>query len=173
VRELYDDDVFVHYGFFDLSSSPYTTEDLMECRRGQVNGLCGAAVKHTLSMVTGLHTGEVPLRIEWHEARPAIGEGWEDVVEVSVEFLSSEVLLSSFEDDFELQLPASGWHRVRYCGKQMDAGHNIDTPDEGQPAPDAYLVQLWPAPPASDQVIAQGSQIAAYWHSLARGDSRT
>jgi hypothetical protein len=167
---LFDDDLPVHYGFFYLSSSPETPEDLVECRLGQVNGLCGAAVEHTLSMVTGLHTGEVPLCVEWHEASPTLGEGWEDVVEVSVEFPASEVPLSSFEDGFRLQLPGTGWHRVRYCGKQMDAGHEVDTPDEGQAAPDAYLVQLWPAPPEPDRVVHQASQIAAYWHRLARND---
>jgi hypothetical protein len=55
---LFADDVPVHYGFMFLSPSTAGELDLSEARRGQVNGLCGAAVPGVLSLVTGLHTGD-------------------------------------------------------------------------------------------------------------------
>ena len=40
-------------------------------------------------------------------------------------------------------------------------------------APDRYLLQLWPAEPAPDAVVREGSEIAAYWHGVARGEDST
>jgi len=50
----------------------------------------------------------------------------------------------------------------------MDAGRDLDTAVE-EPAPDSYLLQLWPASPAADAVVARHSAIADYWHGVAGG----
>ena len=39
---------------------------------------------------------------------------------------------------------------------------------DDDPALDRYLLQLWQAPPAPDVVFRQTSEIAAYWHGVAR-----
>ena len=54
----------------------------------------------------------------------------------------------------------------------MDAGRDLDTTDEGEEAPDRYLLQLWPAPQAPDAVVRQTGETAAYWHAVARGEQR-
>lgn len=66
---LFADDVRVHYGFIFLGQADIDA-DLMDARRGQRNGLCGAAVAGVLSLITGLHTGAVPLVVEWHDRDP-------------------------------------------------------------------------------------------------------
>jgi hypothetical protein len=50
------------------------------------------------------------------------------------------------------------------------SGKELDTTEEGEAAPDRYLLQLWPAPEAPDVLVRQTSAIAAYWHSVARRD---
>src|SRR5690348_14914657 len=71
VTVLFDDDIHVHYGFIFLSTQD-DSPDLMEPRRGQQNGLCGAAVAGVLSLITGLHTGRVRLRVEWLDTEPSL-----------------------------------------------------------------------------------------------------
>jgi hypothetical protein len=44
-------------------------------------------------------------------------------------------------------------------------------PDEGELAPDRYLLQLWPAPAAPDEIEKETSAVAGYWHRVARGDA--
>jgi hypothetical protein len=168
VTVLYDDELPVRYGFFYLCAGSEPEEDLLRAREGQRNGLCGAQNPHQLALTTGLHTGEVPLRIEWYPTSPPIDAFWADVVEVSVEFTTASAILSSFQDSFDIELPRTGWHRARFCASGMDEGNQLDTPDEGESPPDRYLLQLWPAPQTPDEVIAEGSSIAAYWHGLAR-----
>jgi hypothetical protein len=168
---LYEDELDVHYGFFGIAARDTFSGDIGEAREGQANGLCGARVPGELSCVTGLHTGLVPLRIDWVATAPPIDPQWEDVVEVSVEFRSRTLGLSSFEDGAALELPESGWHRVRYSVSGMDNGRLMDTPDVGESAPDRYLIQLWPAAPKPDQVVSSGSETAAYWHRVACGQA--
>jgi len=171
VTPLYDGLLDVHYGFFDVCSGVEPDGELIDARRGQTNGLCGAKLDHRLAMVTGLHTGNIPLRIEWYPAEPAMDPKWEDVVEASLDITSTDGMLVSFEDDAELEFPQTGWHRARYCAAGMDAGSDLDTLDEDELAPDRYLLQLWPAPAAPDAIVRETSKIASYWHSVARGEA--
>ena len=171
VNALFDELLDVHYGFFSLCSGVEPDPEL-EARVGQVNGLLGALVPGQLLLVTGLHTGQVPLRIEWSESTPALpGPEWEDVVEASWEVTEAEVELSSFEDFHDVTIPQGGWHRVRYSASAMQAGKDLDTPDEDENAPDRYLIQLWPAQSDPDAIIREGSEIAGYWHGVARGEA--
>jgi hypothetical protein len=52
----------------------------------------------------------------------------------------------------------------------MDAGHQADNIAEDEPAVDAYLLQFWPAAAAPDCVVKQTSEVAGYWHAVARGE---
>ena len=115
--------------------------------------------------------GEVPLRVEWSDVEPTVPDDWEDVVEASVELVSAELSLQSFEDFYDVRLPRTGWHRARFLCSGMDEGKELDTTDEDADAPDRYLLQLWPAPETPDVVARQSSGIAAYWHGVAQGRS--
>ena len=174
MSEVFAGLVEVHYGFIDLYSDPDgsgdESDDLVGARRGQANGLVGAQVSHQLGMVTGLHTGEVPLVVTWTEDAPEVDEEWEDVVEVSVELSTPDLTIATFNNAYGCTIPQAGWHRARYCVSEMDEGQELDTPEDDETAPDRYLLQLWPAPPAPDAVLREGSEIAGYWHGVARGE---
>ena len=164
---LLDTDVHVHYGFLWLTAA----EDPLpegDPRAGQENGLCGAAVPGALGMVTGLHTGAVPVRVEALDAAPPIDEEWEDVVEVSFRAPDRACMLSAFEEFHELLLPDAGDLRARWSARGMDAARDADTRSADEPPLDAYLLQLWPAEPAPGVVLRQTSAAAAYWHGVAR-----
>lgn len=171
VTVLLDADVHVHYGFLWLTAA----EDPLpegDPRAGQENGLCGAAVPGALGMVTGLHTGTVPVRVEALDAPPPLDEAWEDVVEVSFRAPDRSCLLSAFEDFHQVLLPQTGDLRARWSARGMDAARDADTRLEDEPPLDAYLLQLWPAAPAPGAVLRQTSAAAAYWHGVARSSAR-
>jgi hypothetical protein len=167
VSVLFADEVPVHYGFMFLSSVD-DRADLAGTCRGQQNGLCGAAVPGVLSLTTGLHTGRVSMVVEWFDAEPTVDPQWEEVVEASFAPAQADLVLSSFQDSFELRLPAVTRLRVRYCACGMDAAHQRDTVSGDEPTVDRYLLQLWPSAQAPDAVVRQTSAQAAYWHRTAR-----
>jgi hypothetical protein len=83
-RTLFDGVVHVHYRFVNVHrADDEVAWEIGAERRGQVNGLCRAAVPGVMSLVTGLHTGPVPFVVELHDAEPTLDELWEEAVEVS------------------------------------------------------------------------------------------
>lgn len=161
-------DLDVHYGFIYLAPADELVEDLIAARGGQANGLCGARYPGVLAMVTGLHTGTVPFEVAVSDDEPAIGDEWEDVVEASFSALESDHWLTTFDDRHELVLPAATSYRARYCATRMDQAHQADVRMSDEPVIDRYLLQLWPAPVRDDAVLRQTSEVAAYWHEVAR-----
>lgn len=131
------------------------------------NGLCGAALPGGLWLMTGLHLGEVGLRIELHPAAPALGDGWDEIVEAAFAPVPGLMLSETFIRHDGLASLDPVPHRVRYCATGMDAGRAVGVRDEDDPAVDRYLLQFWPAAPAPDAVLRQTSEIARYWHGHA------
>ena len=83
------------------------TRSFRKHRRGQANGLLGAAVPGVLSFVTGLHTGAVPLQILWHDHAPAEpGAEYLDVVEASFQPQQAELLLWTFHEHYFRHSPS-------------------------------------------------------------------
>ncbi|SNY41012.1 hypothetical protein [Paractinoplanes atraurantiacus] len=147
VEVLLDAPVHVHYGFLTLGANEAGPED---AARGQVNGLCGAAVPGVLHLHTELHTGEVHVRVELYAAEPALGDEWRDVVEVLYTTTAEDLALGGFDSSVgPVDLPP-GVYRARYCAADM----------RGE---DRYLLQFWPAT-GVDRIVRQGSDYAAYWH---------
>ncbi|WP_133411978.1 hypothetical protein [Vallicoccus soli] len=169
MQVLFDGELPVSYRSIHLVPADHDhADDLAGAAGGQANGLVGARHPGTLSFVTGLHSGPVPLRIEAHDEEPPDDGGWEDVVEVSYAPVQADVALVTFQDWEGFTLPGTQGLRVRWCASGMDTAQEQDTRLEGEPAPDRYLLQLWPAPPAPDAVLRVGSRAAQYWHDEAR-----
>ena len=166
MKVLFDGDVHVHYGFIHVEPPPEAEFDLISARGGQVNGLCGAAYPGVLAMVTGLHTGTVPLRFELHDEEPPLEDDWEDVVEAPLTVTADAYWVTAFDRGMEVEAPPAGTYRARWCASGMDEAHD-GTRSADEPEIDRYLLQLWPAPVLPDAVIRQGSDIAAYWHQVA------
>ncbi len=53
---LYDDELWVHYGFGSVTESDAESPDLDDARAGHTNGLCCAGIPGSLSLMFGLHT---------------------------------------------------------------------------------------------------------------------
>lgn len=156
---LLDTTIEVHYRFLNLHSrSAGGASDPGDGRRGQVNGLCGAAVPGELSMVTGTHTGPVHVMVELHDAEPPLDDVWEEVVEVSFATAADDLVLSAFQDTTELLDVPPGSYQVRYCARGMAEAADADAGDEPI---DHYLLQLWPS---TDRVVRRTTEFAAYWH---------
>lgn len=162
MRVLFDDVVIVAFHSFWIVGDDEARWDTA-AHGGQSNGLCGAAEPGTLSFITGLHTGPVPVRVEAHGAEPPVEPEWQEVVEASFAATGSDVVTALWQGPaYPLALEA-GDHRVRYCAVGFDNEN-----DEVTDPPERYLVQFWPAPPAPDRVVRQTSDSAAYWHREAR-----
>lgn len=166
--EFYDDRLFLTFGQIYLISGSSLGPDFDGSRRGQANGICGAAEPGMLLLATGLHTGWVGLRVEYFDVEPELGETWEEVVEVSFTPNEPEIRLHGLDGDgTRFWLPVQDY-RVRYCAIGMDEARKADSCPEDEPAIDRYLLQFWPAAPAPDRILRQTSEIAAYWHQAWR-----
>jgi hypothetical protein len=127
VDVLLDTTIHVHYGFLTLAGADEDAGGMPGAYRGQVNGLCGAAVPGSLHMHTGLHTGDVGVRIELHADEPGLDDAYQDAVEVFFTNSSEELMLSAFDSGAgPVDLPA-GIYRARYCAKDMQLGRDLDT----------------------------------------------
>ena len=164
---LFDGQMHVHYGHIYLHPADANL-GFKEHFQGQRNGLLGAAVPQTLMMLTGLHTGMVPVVVEFLDVEPALQPDWEDVVEASFTAHVTEYALAVFEDWVEIDLPHAGDYRARYSAVNMDAADAADVRSDDEPEIDRYRLQLWLSPPAADTIVRQTSDIAAYWHGHAQ-----
>ncbi|WP_432187240.1 hypothetical protein [Streptomyces sp. Tue6028] len=171
MRTLFSGEFSVAYGqmYVDGRTEPDEGPEagLHECFMGQQAGLCGAAVPGHLFLLTGMHTGSVPLTVELHEAEPPSDEdSWEDIVEASFRTASDDTLLIEWGGEgWDLGLPA-GTYRVRYHCRGMDEAHD-GVRSEDEPVLDEYLLQFWPGSRKRDLIVKETSDSAAYWHRFA------
>ncbi|MBN9795588.1 hypothetical protein DMP17_44535 [Pseudonocardia sp. TMWB2A] len=169
MRTLFDGEHPVSYSQFHLGTGTPPVEGWVmdDCFAGQCNGLCGAAERGQLMLITGLHTGRVPVTVELHDTAPPVPE-LPEVVEVAFPVIRGPVgLYSDFIDDQADLALAPDFYRVRYCAAGMDQARAMDCRVDDDPALDRYLLQFWPAPIEPDRVIRTTSEIATYWHSHA------
>ncbi len=158
--------VYVSYAQFYVTDG-WAEQPLPETAfPGQVNGLCGARTGDGLFLITGLHTGTVPVEVEFPDVEPILEREWEDAVEVSIGLNGPDLIVLGWAgmSTHTVRLPAPGPYRVRYCAAGMDEGRRRDTRLEGEDAPDRYRLQFWPAPIGPDAILRCTSEIAAYWH---------
>ncbi|WP_432892532.1 hypothetical protein ACQPYH_17440 [Kribbella sp. CA-245084] len=162
---LFEGKLDLTFGQIYLMSGDTDWPDFDDSRRGQANGICGAAEPGRLLLFTGLHTGYVELRIERLEQPPALDDDWEDIVEVPFEPEAPAIRVHGLDGseytDFSLPV---GSYRARYSATGMDEGKAVDVVPEDEPVVDRYLLQFWPAEAAPDAVIKQMSAVATRWH---------
>ena len=165
---LFEGDVHVHYGFVYVDSGVGGWDQEIDQRAGQRNGLLGAAQPGFLLISTGMHTGLVPFRVEAHPAAPPLEESYGEIVEASCDLRGPEVSLSAFDWLTFITLPEGGPHRVRLSARDYEAGREQERYEAQDPVRDSYLLQLWPAEMADDEIVRATSPSAGYWHELAR-----
>jgi len=160
---VFDQAVTVEYGQLFLSAEDADAPVPELAFAGQANGLCGAAVPGTLYLVTGLQHGEIRLTVERHAAAPPADERAEEVVEVS--FTAPPGSLSVRNADGEtwpLNLPG-GSYRVRYDAEGFQTGWDVETTEDDEPV-GHYVLAVWPAPAAPDEIVRNTGDAAARWH---------
>jgi hypothetical protein len=130
-------------------------------RRGQRNGLLGAALEGILFITTGTQDGYVGLAVHVVAEAPVLDDSWEECVEASFSPATPAVEVQDWDRIPVCEIPlGEQTYRVRYTARGMDAGH-------AGTAMDAYSLWFWPAPTAPDAIIRQTSESAAYWHAVA------
>jgi hypothetical protein len=187
MTRVFEDKIHVHYSQAYVLVGEIGNLDFYDAFRGQANGLCGAAVRGALLLVTGLHTGQVGFTVDVLDAPPPLDDTWEEIVEVSffvgyidpdpiedtdVEFMDDpDVIVALMEWGpgawYELPLP-DGNYRARYCARGMQLGRDRDTLLIGEDLIDFYSLTFWPAKPEPDCIIKQTSEVAASWHKHAQ-----
>lgn len=163
---IFSGDLHVHYGQFYVEPGDGDFVDMDQALRGQSNGICGAAQRGRLFLVTGIHTGTVHLTVEHTDVEPSLDPTWEEVVECSFEHERHSLLLREWaaEAEYPLALP-TGTYRVRYCAKSMLADWQLL---DGDGPLQTYLLQFWPANNRADEVIKVSGECATYWHAEVR-----
>ena len=168
VKRLFAGKVNVHYWamYFQGASTEMPEGDVYF--EGQINGLCGARMRTLLLLRTGLHTGCVHVTVDFWDKEPPLEDSWEEAVEVSFVVQDAEFtgILAGDLARFHPIDPRRGRYRVRYCGRNMDAGRRKDTllSDTEEPI-DEYSLSFWFARAgAPDRLIRQTSETAASWH---------
>lgn len=163
---ILDQVVETFYGQFDLVYSHDGGFDGEYDRffAGQVNGLVGAADPHGVYVNLARLSGGSSVRIVICDVAPPLPEGeWEDVVEVSTTVPDGADVrwwAWAAEDGGPLTIPP-GTYRLRVSAMGRDAGEDSEFVDG---IVDTYLLQLWIAPSAPDEIIRSTSANASYWH---------
>jgi hypothetical protein len=172
--ELFDGVVETDYGQFDLCWSPdYLGYDGSDDRyfAGQVNGLVGSGDPGGVYLTLARRSGGSSVRIVLHDTEPQLDQDWEDVVEVSTTVPEdAQPGWGSWagETGGRLAIPPATY-RLRVSARGRDAGRGDGELAEG--VVDFYLLDMWPAPVADDEIIRTGSDDARYWHR-SRGSRR-
>lgn len=135
---------------------------------GQANGLLGAGDPGALVLVCGTHTGHVGLRVVLHDAEPPLDDAWEDVVEATFVPAGRAVTVAGLMDDVVATVElAPATYRVRWSGTGVDEAYD-GVVMAHEPLIDRFELALWPAPPAPDRVLRQGSVRGREAHAAVR-----
>ncbi|MFE6410083.1 hypothetical protein ACFVOR_24480 [Streptomyces sp. NPDC057837] len=102
-----------------------------------------------VTVLTGIHTGDVDVTVALHASRPRPDSGdWQEIVEVSAHSASGDLMVRGLMDDLDEELPVlsfrgPGDYRLRIYARGRDTAFDL-APDE---VTEWYLIQAWPAPP--------------------------
>lgn len=167
VITLFDGDLRPSYSQIYLESEvapgePYVEHDIAAHFAGQHNGLCGGALPGRFCLMTATHTGRVPVTVELHSGTPALGESWEDVVELSLQVEPWRVAIVPLLSDQYVPLPLPrGHYRLRCSASGMVA----EWDQQPRRAEERYQLQLWrSAAREPDRIVRVGSEWARYLH---------
>ncbi|MET7486741.1 hypothetical protein [Streptomyces sp. NPDC005538] len=165
MRTVLDDEVDVSYCQVYVESQDASEfGDVNDAFGGQRNGLCGAAWPGMMWLATGLYYGRVGFRVEVHDERPDVDQGWEEIVEASYRPVGDASLVEwGGGTSWDLGLVDTDY-RVRYSAFGMDRAAAAHSRGDGEPVIDRYLLQFWPCAPEPDLVVKQTARAAGYWH---------
>jgi len=135
-------------------------------------GLAASNGEEYVVLTVAREYGTIAVVVQVLDAEPAVDPSWDAAVEFSVhtgESRSSRsdgvpVWIYGFAGAGAIAVPVpSGVDaRVRYVVLDGQIARDQVAPGDG-PGPDRYLVQMWPAAPASGRIVAATSPWSQYW----------
>lgn len=154
----------VCYGQFYFLSEIEWNGDLKECFSKQNNGLCGVSVDGVVFFITGLHTGNITLNINYLDSEPKIDESKEEIVEASFAVPARGLVLEAWGEEITKKMDLSpGSYRIRYSAVNFGLAEELGKFDEGDI--EIYNIEIWHAPHSEDKIIKATTENAKYWHS--------
>lgn len=154
----------VCYGQFYFLSTDDWDGDLMHCFPCQENGLCGVSSKGVVFFITGLHTGNITLKVILHSSEPELDQSKDEIVEASFTVSDLPMKLEAWGGELVKDTELSpGTYRIRYGAKNFGVAEELGKFEEGDI--ECYDVDIWPAPYSKDEIIKVTSEQAMYWHS--------
>jgi len=112
-----------------------------------------------LAILPGLHSGPVMVRTLLLESAPerldegVAGRAWEDVVEVSVSYPETPISVISMQDAPPSLVDITDGLTGNFRARVHALGRSEDFDLAPKEVHEHFLVQLWPAPPAREQVL--------------------
>jgi hypothetical protein len=172
MTRVYDDTIVVDYNqAYVMAGGDWPKpEDVFA---EQSNGLCGAAIKGTLWLMTASMDGPIRFIVDVLDREPPLANDYGDIVEVSFEPLQTLAVMTGLmggPGGCEFALPEQTY-RVRYSGKNLEEALKAEGEGNGDEdsRPDQYLLQFWPAPRDNDRILRQSSEWARYRHEIVDG----
>jgi hypothetical protein len=126
------------------------------------NGLVQVA-DGALTVMTGIHTGNVDVTVTLHHTQPPPGSGtWQEIVEISAHSASGDLMVRGIMDDLDEDLPVlsfngPGDYRLRIHARGRDTAVDL-APDR---VTEWYLIHVWPAPARAATVLCQSDNYGA------------
>jgi hypothetical protein len=144
-----------------------------ELPSAHTNGLVRPMSRGAL-IATGIHTGAISVLAVPLERRPSALslDDWDEVVEVSFVARSNRVQVATLMEGSPTNLPnlvgRPGTYRLRVHAKGRDIAPDgvADQPEE------EYLLLVWPAPTAAEQVLKASDRVGAGNRSQAAASTR-
>jgi hypothetical protein len=111
------------------------------------NGIVDARAEGSAAaVICATEIGDLAVTAElWDGAPPLETDGWEDVAEVPVRWLTDVMEIggegTSLDEEPMLPIPGPGDYRIRVSGKNRD----YDDPRAESDPVEEYLIQVWPS----------------------------
>ena len=154
----------VCYGQFYFLSEADWDGDLMACFSKQKNGICGVSVEGVVFFITGLHTGNITLSINYLDTEPKIDDSKEEIVESSFTVPESGLALEAWGEELKKNIDLlPGSYRLRYSAVNFGLAEELDKFEEGDI--EIYSIEIWPAQYSEDEIVKATTEKAKYWHS--------
>lgn len=128
-------------------------------------GLASTTEEDYATLLVPRQHGQLPFRLEVHARPPVVDPAWDAVVELSLRG-GGPVRMTGWAGEGVVQGPvlADVDLRARYAVRDGQAGSEQFHQGRGdEPPAEAYVVQLWPSPPAPARVVRAISPWSQYW----------
>ncbi len=174
LHTLFDGKFFVMYGW--VMWQPEADECIASETdfAGQRNGILGAARAGALTLRTGLHTGDVALRVLRCDTEPPLpDESWTEVVEASVNVPEHAAMTLSDAEGLNAE-PAAiepGTYRARLASARYGLAEDGPLHDPQGELLERYTLVLWPEPSVRPDALLRAKHARAKsWHGLQAGE---